>query len=195
MHNYNVLLGRTARLAKLINRPGVIHAPLELNHPKKWAEIDFDSVSSASLLWGRRTSAPGPAGWGARPGPARLSRPRPVPAARLESCGSRRLATRAGLPVRQRARSARGGCVSEGSYGVAQVHGASELPEQLSGLVPWSLWCERRKREEARRGGMRDVPDQDDELNFPVRWWDAKGSDASLIRHLPWKITCLSCSN
>lgn len=39
MHNYNVLLERTARLAKLINSPGVIHAPLELNHPKSEAGL------------------------------------------------------------------------------------------------------------------------------------------------------------
>lgn len=33
-----------------------------------------------------------------------------------------------------------------------------------------------------------------DELNFPARWWDAKGSFMPLIRHLPWEITCLSWS-
>lgn len=32
------------------------------------------------------------------------------------------------------------------------------------------------------------------ELSFPAQWWDAKGSVMSLIRYLPWEISCLSWS-
>lgn len=99
MHNYNVLLGRTARLAKLINRPGVIHAPLELNHPKSEPGLTLtafhqplSSVARDHLPRGRAC------------GGLRRARPRPVPAAWLESCGSRQLATRAGVPVWERGR-------------------------------------------------------------------------------------------
>lgn len=74
MHNYNVLLGRTARLAKLINRPGVIHAPLELNHPKSEPGLTLtafhqplSSVARDRLPRGRAC------------GGLRRARPRPVP--------------------------------------------------------------------------------------------------------------------
>lgn len=133
MHNYNVLLGRTARLAKLINRPGVIYAPLELNHPKSEPGLTLtafhqpvSSVARDCLPRGRvsgglrraRRGSPGlvpsrqrgwdPAGAGS------------WPRVRGCLCGRER-----GVPL--------GGCVSGGSYGIAQVRGASELPEQLSG--------------------------------------------------------------
>lgn len=125
-------------------------------------------------LCGQRLSARGAGGWGA---PAR---PRPVPAARLESCGSRQLATRAGLPVPERGTGRGeplGGCVSGGSSARLRFTvPANFLSSCQAGLVPWSLWCERRRKcEEAQRGGMRDVPDQED-----ICWmnWTSRSADS-----------------
>lgn len=70
MHNYNVLLGRTARLAKLINRPGVIHAPLELNHPKSEPGLTLTAFHQPLSSVARDRLSRGRACGGAPAGPA-----------------------------------------------------------------------------------------------------------------------------
>lgn len=72
--------------------------------------------------------APGAGGLGGPPGPSRPGSAAGIPREPA-----------AGLPVREWEGGVRGAplgaSVSRGSYGAAEVHGARELPEQLSGRV------------------------------------------------------------
>lgn len=162
MHNYNVLLERTARLAKLINSPGVIHAPLELNHPKSEAGLTLtafhqilSSVARDRLPRGRvdggspgpvpsRQPGCNPAGAGSwNPAGAGSWNPAGAgswPRVRGCLCGRER-----GVPL--------GGCVSGASCS-ARVHGASELPEQPSG----------------RAGGLEPLVREEETRGSTTRW-------------------------